>query len=402
MWGPEHDGIVGRFFQRPDDVGRILAMLNIDMIGYSQDTRGAAATFHLYRSPTSNPSFFDDVAQFFVEKVGDENTISIRNADFLSVNPTVGFRNGLFAPTGSRDQFHYSIEAYWGPSDHEEAQTFGVQAVMLNDYPDYYLGTQMDNPTSAGDPTQMRRGVVIAATTAYYLASATDRDLPALLHNAYIKAIARMGADQGRAFAYVGSATAATLSTQYAEARNVILEGYAREATALETMSRLVGDAPMASGAKSTRAALEETRQRALALVDEYARSRAAQFGMSESRLTMTPVNPPSAATVPVRNPDIRGPVNFLRSDAGRNWLTDKTGDENFDANLRLVSLNEYEAFEALNFADGKRSLLEIRNALSAEYDPVPLSDVVDYFDFLQKVGVTHTTQRPGAARPAR
>ena len=36
-------------------------------------------------------------------------------------------------------------------------------------------------------------------------------------------------------------------------------------------------------------------------------------------------------------------------------------------------------------FADGERSLLDIRNALAAEFGPVPLDDVTKFFRDLEK-----------------
>ena len=45
---------------------------------------------------------------------------------------------------------------------------------------------------------------------------------------------------------------------------------------------------------------------------------------------------------------------------------------------------------EARNFADGERSILDIRNALAAEFGPVPLDDVMRFFRDAEKAG-THT-----------
>jgi len=41
-----------------------------------------------------------------------------------------------------------------------------------------------------------------------------------------------------------------------------------------------------------------------------------------------------------------------------------------------------------LNFADGKRNAQEIRDAVSAEYGPVPLELVVEYLTALEEIGV--------------
>ena len=42
---------------------------------------------------------------------------------------------------------------------------------------------------------------------------------------------------------------------------------------------------------------------------------------------------------------------------------------------------------EARNFADGTRSILEIRNALAAEFGPVAVDDVVRFFRDAEKAG---------------
>jgi hypothetical protein len=48
----------------------------------------------------------------------------------------------------------------------------------------------------------------------------------------------------------------------------------------------------------------------------------------------------------------------------------------------------EEYAYEVLNFADGKRNAQEIRDAVSAEYGPVPLEMVVEYLRDLEKIGL--------------
>jgi hypothetical protein len=48
----------------------------------------------------------------------------------------------------------------------------------------------------------------------------------------------------------------------------------------------------------------------------------------------------------------------------------------------------EEYAYEVLNFADGKRNAQEIRDAVSAEYGPVPVELVVEYLKALEEIGV--------------
>jgi hypothetical protein len=53
-----------------------------------------------------------------------------------------------------------------------------------------------------------------------------------------------------------------------------------------------------------------------------------------------------------------------------------------------LWGAGEEYAYEVLNFANGKRKAEEIRDAVSAEYGPVPLELVVEYLKALEKIGV--------------
>ena len=53
-----------------------------------------------------------------------------------------------------------------------------------------------------------------------------------------------------------------------------------------------------------------------------------------------------------------------------------------------LWGAGEEYAYEVLNFADGKRNAQEIRDAVSAEYGPVPLEMVVEYLRALEKIGM--------------
>jgi hypothetical protein len=53
-----------------------------------------------------------------------------------------------------------------------------------------------------------------------------------------------------------------------------------------------------------------------------------------------------------------------------------------------LWGAGEEYAYEVLNFADGKRNAMEIRDVVSAEYGPVPLEMVVEYLKALEKIAV--------------
>jgi aminopeptidase YwaD len=374
MWGPEHFGIISHFHQEPDDAKRILAMINVDMIGYDQQR--TKAVFHLFRAPYSHPSFLDDVVQEFVEAMSEENTISIRHADILGPHPSEGFLDPTFAPLGSRTDYRTSIEKFWGPSDHEDAgeASIGIPAILLNDFPDVFLGTQEDTPQAA-DATQMRRGVAVAASAAYTIASAEADEGIAFVQNAMSKAKRRLAEDELRSYQVLSDPGGAR------DAATFLTLDYTREIQALGSLSELFGRDFTDKLIQQATASLEKEQALAVERLAAYAHS--------------TPQPPPAAHLqdanlVPTRNINIRGPVNFYRPEYGRWWLTEKTGDEHFDRNLALARRGHYVMYEALNFVDGKRTVAQIRDLVSDEFTPIPLNEFADYFKFLDSVGVVH------------
>jgi aminopeptidase YwaD len=371
MWGPEHFGIISHFYAHPGDAQHILAMINVDMIGYDQQRTKAVA--HLFRAPYSHPTFLSDVVQTFMEDMGTNNTISIRHANLLGPRPSEGFLDPTFDPLGSRSDYRYNIERFWGPSDHEDAgeASIGIPAILLGDFPDVFLGTQLDTPEVA-DPTQMRRGVIVAAASAYAIASATAADLPAYIDNALAKAKARLAESELRVHSMLRTAQSQKMT---GDAEAFLHLDYAREAQALQSLTELVGD----SGDK-------EELSNALATFREE--EKLATKRLPAAAGVATVISAPGEGRVPERNMAIRGPVNFYRSEYGRWWLADKTGDEQFDSKIPLARRGHYVMYEALNFVDGRRTVAEIRDLVSDEFEPIPVEEFNNYFDFLASVGV--------------
>jgi aminopeptidase YwaD len=398
LWGAEHYSSVYNFYKHPDKRGRVLSMLNVDMAGYHQ--KRASSVFRVYRLPYSMPHFLNDVAEEFLRSVGRANSISIRNSDVVSVRSGPGFYDAVFAPTGSRDPFHYAIEEFWGPSDHEDVAeaSIGVPAVLYNDWPDQYIGTQEDDISKA-DPTQLRRSVITVAATAYYLASLPPEGVTNLVPIMAGYAQKRLATEASRASALLTTATANDFATQHREGTNILDQAIARELTALDTLMAF-GDSPSGKAAIARgRKQLESTSAANIAAFKEFAATEAAHRNITlQSRV-------PSAAErrletlVPRRNETIRGPVHFFRPEYGLTWLRQKTKDDNFRSKVNLATRGHYVLYEALNFADGKRSLREIRDAVSAEYGPVDIADLDQYFKFLESVGVVSTVTAAQSGR---
>ena len=87
-------------------------------------------------------------------------------------------------------------------------------------------------------------------------------------------------------------------------------------------------------------------------------------------------------ARVPVRNPAVKGPLA-----PGGEWLIEKAGRSAASIAITRVPRSDDVTYEIVNFMDGARSIGEIRDAVSAEFEPVALAAVSEYIELLAKAG---------------
>jgi hypothetical protein len=101
----------------------------------------------------------------------------------------------------------------------------------------------------------------------------------------------------------------------------------------------------------------------------------------------------PDAKRIPVRIGEF-GPLDYQND----NVLLARLGKERY-GKIKLVSngatrlLNvldqsELYAYEIVNFVNGQRTVGEIRDAVSAEYAPLPVNLVADYLNACAEAGV--------------
>jgi hypothetical protein len=83
-----------------------------------------------------------------------------------------------------------------------------------------------------------------------------------------------------------------------------------------------------------------------------------------------------------VRNRTVKGPLA-----PGGEWLVEKAGAES--ARIAIARLDNADdvTYEIVNFMDGERTVSEIRDAVSAEFEPVDLKQVAEYIDLLARAG---------------
>ena len=339
LWVPEITGSQAYLVSHPEIAARLVAGVHMDMVGgLLATTKGI---FHVSRTAESLPHVANVVAEAWFAQVV---AASQRYAE--GANPTAygGGPGDAYAgfvwPPGSREMLLGDVRGINMGSDHEvfEAAGFRVPMVYFHDYPDVTIHTQKDQPENL-DATKLGRVAYIGAGYAYTLAALPDAEVPRLL------AVTR---------AEVEARIAMSGAVDGPDAGLVRREAIASGIATLESLARL-----WPAAAPEVAADVERLRRE------------------------MPPAPPPSDRRVPVRNPAIVGPLNVYYYD----YFADIPGADLSRTALAARDDGDVLAYEALNLADGKRSVSEIRDVLAGRYAPVPLSAIAEYFDFLAKTG---------------
>ncbi len=329
LWLPEIAGSQAYLVRHPEIAKRLVAGVHMDMVGgLLATTKG---TFHLSRSAESLPHAVNAVARaWFDEVVAASALYAERGGD-----PYAGF----VWPTGSREMFLGDVRQFELGSDHEVFQeaSFAVPFVYFHDWPDVTIHTAKDQPENL-DATKLGRVAFIGAGIVWTLAALPADEAPRLY------ALARADAEERIA-------------------RSLAASG---------------ADAPLVQ--REAILAAISTLESAAALWPSLAPAVAAETGSLRRRLPPPwPGRParPADARVPIRNPEIRGPLDvYYFSYLGETSPT-------VPSNVPSATL-EYEAF---NLADGKRTVSEIRDILEGRYGDARQDAITAYFDLLARAG---------------
>jgi aminopeptidase YwaD len=338
IWPPEIEGTLALLNGKPEFRAHIKAVVHMDMVGGGPVTK---AVFHVTRGPMSLPSFVHDVAWAFADWLNDQ-----------SYRYAAGLRSAypMVSPEGGKEPLRAEYSAYTMGSDHDVYQdsSFGIPAIYMNDWPDRYIHTNFDTAANI-DTTKLKRAAFIGAASGYWLAlEKTHQDLLRL----------------------------ALFETP----------GKSRR-TEWEAVKRL--SFPLAEHGEVTwnwslyeRAAANSTQSWFGEKLDLDIGNHKAVKPTGEGLLKFK------------RKPGPKGPLAVF----GYDYFADHATA----AGAATPKLTSYEglwgggeeyAYEVLNFADGNRNAQEIRDAVSAEYGPVPVEMVVEYLRALEKIAVVSEVQ---------
>ncbi|MYM70308.1 DUF4910 domain-containing protein [Pseudoduganella sp. FT55W] len=342
LWTPEITGAQAWLTRHPELQGRIVGGIHMDMVGALLGT--THSTFHLSRTAQTLPHVLNDIGRAFLDEVSTASAqYAERGGDSYA---------GFVTPGGSRDLFLADARNVELGSDHDvfQSSAWGVPMLYFHDWPDVTIHTSKDQPENL-DATKLGRVTYLGAGIAYTLAALPDAEAPRLL------AINRYTGDQ-----------------QLAQAR----------------LRAALGDNPR-DGALAIRETLSMNASSLQSLVQRWpaiataARPLTEQLKMQQAALTL-PAAQQRDQRVPLPSPAIKGPLSV--------YYYDHVGEMEKVRGVKTAALPEFEGdaelllYEAMNLADGRRTVSDIRDILSGRYAPTPQALVAAHFERLEAAGI--------------
>jgi len=369
IWGPEVEGTMAFLAKHPDIRHSLRADIHMDMVG--GDPFKNKSILHVSETPWSLPTFITDIGAGFAETIRDGATVYTEGGGHAEA-AVVEDRGS--AP-GTRNAFLADVTPYAEGSDHDDydSSTIAVPSLYLRDWPDVYIHTDHDSLERI-DPTKLRRVALLGAASGYTYAALLSAQTPLLLPYFAAHGEQRLarGFEQAQALLRQGAPDALY------EAHNLMRQLLRRENAALARFAVFSGG-DTALAAPMSAALTAQTRT-----FNEWLDAEAARSGSSRAAAVPRWRSTLEAARVPHRIGEF-GPLTYQNDDV----LAARLGAERVEK-IQLLSgdssklLNVQErgalyAYEIINFVDGKRSVADIRDAVAAEYGPLPIEAVSDY-----------------------
>ena len=154
---PEMAGSYSYLAEREKDIPKMIASINLDMVGEDQDQTGSVLVLH--KTPDSFPSYINAVSEAIFEEAQKE---------FKSIggNPWMAtFRHAVGDFSGGSDHYIYTDP------------TVGIPSVMMIQWPDKFYHTS-DDTIDKVSPKSLAKVATIAATFAYFMANVGEKEAP--------------------------------------------------------------------------------------------------------------------------------------------------------------------------------------------------------------------------------
>jgi len=297
------------------------------------------------------------------------------------------------APTGSSDPFWITIDKHYGSSDHVVFLNNGIPSLMFITWPDMYYHSSADTVDKL-DPTMLKRAGVVGTACMSLLASADDEVADRVVAEALGRGAERMGEAQRKGLAYMADvAEKERLTEAYKEARTAVRHQTAIEKAVIHSVAVLFQNPDEARKKLSSFETLVD--QRSNALLNEAK----AYYELGAQRMKIAPTEPPMTSL------EMQASQLIVERVSGQGRGAGGAGG---GGNAPAMSPEDPMAYQAVQrkipqhmtaelniLIARKMTVLEIRDFLSGEFEPLPLSDFMEYAHWREKMGEWRLTSKP-------
>ena len=384
MWVAEYSGTYAWLSAHLNDPVKRLANLNFDMVG--ENVIKTNSLLNLNYTSDSNPSFLNALLESIVDFANNFNG--------EKYPPQMDLYIGSI--TGSRNRLACRMVPYITGTDHEVFNNLKIGAATLGAWPDNFYHSSEDSPDKV-DPTQLHRAVVIGLAGITTLAYADNEQAQDLARLSLIYGRRRIAGSEFSAVKSLLAASKDGFGEAERSARNLISHVYRRERATIGSAIVFARTAKARSDIEKTMSLLNSDEASSRRKVEEAAALRAAELGVVRAEPSMTEAERRAARLIPVAN---KGKELFNLSYVTRMLTKDPDAQipkitaaleeatqrlrAQGESDLRLFGVRDAPA----SYADGKRSILEIRDAVAAEYAPISIEVLELYFRAFEKAGV--------------
>ena len=361
LWVPEFAGTFPYIKAHLERTRRTLAVINCDMIGENLHLTGGA--FNITCTPDSMPSYLNDVVVNFTQLVDSLN---------------------LKSQGGSQNPFAYRVRPFSGGSDHYlfNDGALRVPSVMFG-HGDTFHHTSLDTMDKV-DASELRRVCAIALGSSYYMAHATESEAKEMSRIISKNGLARFSNDYYNSLnRMLDAKNPEELLDLYKHGLNVIEHSAKRETLSVLSTKIFVSEDSTKKWIENSTGNLKTLRSAFQIDIEKYYKNLCQQFGVEPQTIRPSAEETALSRVVPHRGEEFVGPLQM-------DWLVDQLGQDIGNE----IKLRGYAPYEALNFIDGHRSVLDIQRAVSAEFGPVGLQDILSFFRVLERAGLVSLEKR--------
>jgi hypothetical protein len=354
--------------EHPEERGQIIGDINQDMVGAKQSMGGLVQ--HISRTPFSRWSFLNDVVESIVMSLSEGNNAYLASWENHTLAP---YPRPIFAHLGSREPYRVEMVPFFDDVVLNES-AIGIPGVSFTNWPDEYIHSS-DDDVGRIDRTQLQRNAVAVAASALYLANLSDKEFPTLAVVMSAAARERIAHDMAIGMSRLaetagnpdaGSSEEGELKqSALADGKNLLRQAELREVAGFDTLRRFA-----APEKQKLLDGVEQDIRRTTAADRQRLEECYSALGGIEAPVVLSESEKVASSRIPRR-------IGTLGE-----YLKHKQEIEGPEGLHALIK------FEALNFADGKRSFLDIYDAVRAEslsagewyYGTVRLKDIEELF----------------------